>query len=235
MRFSYVISDSTDPYHNLAAEQELMEYTASGLAVIFLWQNDNTIVVGRNQNVYSECRAEDFVRSGGRIARRRSGGGAVYHDLGNLNFSILSKQQDRECCSYTSLILGVMERLGLKADYNGRNDILISGKKISGNATYHENENICQHGTILIDTDAAKISEYLTPDRSKLERNHIKSIASRVTNLSSLGYDITVDRVRQAFIEVTGADRLDARIDKERQDALEEFYKSDIWIYEGRR
>ncbi len=113
MEFYYHISHDTNAYRNFATESDLCRFAASGVAVLFLWQNDNTIVVGRNQDVYHECRVKEFINSGGLIARRKSGGGAVYHDLGNLNFSILSCATEEEKCRYQNVISAALEQFNL--------------------------------------------------------------------------------------------------------------------------
>lgn len=234
MHYEYVISEETNPYLNLATEQELMCHAASGTAILFLWQNANTIVIGRNQDVSCECRINEFLNAGGTIARRRSGGGAVYHDMGNLNFSIICKIPEWKLCRYQELVTDVLRKFRLDAEYNGRNDILVQGKKFSGNAVYEDGETACQHGTILVATDTEKMAYYLTPEKSKLERNHIKSVHSRVVNLSSLVAGINIKSVKQAFIHVTKAVALDYVPDKKMIEKLTEFYKSETWVYEGK-
>ena len=125
MNFKYVIGQKTDPYYNLAMEQKLLDFVDEQTGIIFLWQNDKTIVVGRNQNVNAECDVKAFTFWGGKIARRRSGGGAVYHDLGNLNYSILTTQLNKDKLRYQDLMVGLIETYGITATYNGRNDILV--------------------------------------------------------------------------------------------------------------
>ena len=125
MNFKYVIGQKTDPYYNLAMEQKLLDFVDEQTGIIFLWQNDKTIVVGRNQNVNAECDVKAFTFWGGKIARRRSGGGAVYHDLGNLNYSILTTQLNKDKLRYQDLMVGLIETYGITATYNGRNDILL--------------------------------------------------------------------------------------------------------------
>lgn len=234
MRFEYVITQETNPYRNLAAEQELMGHAAVGTAILFLWQNANTIVIGRNQDAGCECRTDEFLSAGGTIARRRSGGGAVYHDMGNLNFSIICKTADKKFCRYQELVSDALKEFRLDAVYNGRNDISIQDKKFSGIAAYEDGETTCQHGTILVSTDIEKMAYYLTPERDKLDRHHVKSVSSRVANLSSWDAGITIKRVTQAFIHAAKAAALDYRPDKSLIEKLTDFYKSETWIYEGR-
>ncbi len=138
MEYRYMISSSSNPYRNLALEQALFPCVSDDAAIFLLWQNDNTIVVGRDISI--ECRAEAFLRQGGTLARRKSGGGAVYHDLGNLNYSIICRTALENECRYYDLICGLLRQYGLDARYNGRNDITIGAKKISGNAKYTTGE-----------------------------------------------------------------------------------------------
>lgn len=235
MHFKYVITDETNPYRNLATEQELMHHVATGMAILFLWQNNNTIVIGRNQDVRCECRVDEFLGDGGQIARRQSGGGAVYHDMGNLNFSIISKTSDRESCRYQQIVGDAVKEFYIETEYNGRNDITVYKKKFSGNAVYQDGEVTCQHGTVLVATDIDKMTYYLTPEQSKLDRNHIKSVSSRVINLSSLNRKINIKSMMQAFIQSTKAMKLDYTPDKNMIAELTSFYESDTWVYGGKK
>ncbi len=232
--FEYIISKCVDPFRNLATEQILMRH-ADDRCFLFLWQNENTIVVGRNQNIESECKVDEFLRQGGRIARRKSGGGAVYHDLGNLNFSVICRLEDKEKFSYQNIVKDALIQFDIKPIFNGRNDLLINNCKFSGNAMYIEKDIICQHGTILISTDIDKMCYFLTPDISKLRRNHVKSIYSRVINLSTIYPNITVKNMTQAMIEAIDAKQSKLIIDKTIVDEEESLLKSEKWLYGGKR
>ena len=233
MIYKYVVTDCTDPYRNLAAEQELMKYAAADTAILFLWQNENTIVVGRNQDVGAECRAEEFEANHGRVARRRSGGGAVFHDLGNLNFSIICYEAGKNACSYQQLMKKALMEFSITAEYNGRNDLVVDGRKFSGNAAYTNERVICQHGTLLISSDIEKMSYYLTPERGKMERNHVSSVSARVVNLCELCDRINVDTMRQAIIRASKAVEMDYVLDRREVDDLTRIYQSTSWIYGG--
>ncbi len=233
MQFKYLVSKLTDPYFNLATEQALMDFASPGIMILFLWQNDNTIVVGRNQDINSECRAELFIKEGGLIARRRSGGGAVFHDIGNLNYSFICHKTDKDDSRYAHIIKDVLKDLGFEAEYNGRNDLTVNGKKVSGNAVYQDGRAVCQHGTLLISADTKRISRYLTPSVSKLLRNGVSSVKARITNLSELSEGIGIDDVIRSFICVTEASKLEIKPDEETVANLARFYGSDAWIYGG--
>lgn len=235
MQFKYVITNETNPYRNLATEQELMRHTVAGMAILFLWQNDNTIVVGRNQDVASECKTEAFLGDGGLIARRRSGGGAVYHDMGNLNFSILCKAAEQELCMYQRIVIDMLRDFHIETEYNGRNDLIIDGKKFSGNAIYQDGDTVCQHGTLLISTDISRMVSFLTPDQDKLDRNFVKSVESRVTNLCEINEEIKINSIKRAFIRATDASEFNYVPAQNLLSQLTEFYKSNTWIYGGKR
>lgn len=206
MKYFYILSDSTDPYRNLAMERALFRYVDEETAILFLWQNDHTIVIGRNQDPYTECRVEEFLSSGGKIAKRSSGGGAVYHDLGNQNFSIIAKKNLIARDEYQHIVVNALKIFGLEVEFNGRNDFLIQGRKFSGNASYSDGGVLCQHGTILVHTDIDKMEYYLTPGAEKLDRNHVKSVKSRVINLRGILGNISVETVRHAIIETVRAE-----------------------------
>lgn len=234
MRFEYVISRHTNPYWNLAMEQELMQHAVSGMAILFLWQNVNTIVIGKNQSASAECRNDEFTLNGGNIARRRSGGGAVYHDMGNLNFSIISLNSDEKEVRYQDLIKNALCEFDIEADYNGRNDLVVDGRKFSGNAKFTDGTVLCQHGTILISSNIENMKHFLTPDQDKLNRNHVASVASRVVNLGEINPKVTVQSVIHALIKSCGAKKMDYSPNENYIEKCAGFYASEAWIYGGK-
>ncbi len=196
-------SGSTDPWFNLALEDHLVETVSREAAegvmtvILYLWQNENTVVIGRNQNAWTECRTELLEAEGGRLARRSTGGGAVFHDLGNLNFSIITPKSMYETKRSLGIIVEAVNRAGVKAYLSGRNDILAEDLKFSGNAFLVRKEAGLHHGTLLIDSDHARIARYLNVPKAKLEAKGIKSVRSRIVNLSALREEINVDLMKE--------------------------------------
>ena len=137
-KLTYIESDQVNPYKNLAVEEYLLLHCEDKECILYLWQNQNTVVIGRNQNAWKECKVTKLEEENGHLARRLSGGGAVYHDLGNLNFTFLVNKDEYSLEKQLQVIINAMGRLGLKAEKSGRNDILIDGKKFSGNAFYEQ-------------------------------------------------------------------------------------------------
>lgn len=209
-------SESYDPYHNLAVEQYLLEHVEPGTCILYLWQNQNTVVIGRNQNAWKECRTTLLEEEGGHLARRLSGGGAVFHDLGNLNFTFLVPTEDYDVARQLSVICEACRQLGIPAEPTGRNDVLADGRKFSGNAFYKSGGKSYHHGTFLVDVDMNRMGRYLSPSKAKLETKGVESVRARVVNLREFVPTLTceemADRMETAFETVYGlqAARLDA-------------------------
>ncbi len=205
---------SFDPYYNLAVEAALLELAGAGATVLYLWQNQNTVVIGRNQNPWLECRTGLLEREGGLLARRQSGGGAVFHDLGNLNFTILTPQAEFDIPRQLSVIQSALAALGIPTERSGRNDLMAGGRKFSGNAYYHGGGAAYHHGTLLVRADMEKLSRYLSPAKAKLEAKGVASVRSRVGNLADLKEDLTVEMLAEAleaaFSRVYGGQALPA-------------------------
>ena len=198
----------TDPYQNIALEKYLLESLKPGDCVLYLWQNKNTVVIGRNQNAWAECRTTLLEQEGGKMARRLSGGGAVFHDLGNLNFTFLVGKDNYDLDKQLSVIIRACELAGIHAEKSGRNDLLAEGCKFSGNAFYSNKTHAYHHGTLLIDVDMDKLSRYLSPSKAKLESKGVASVRSRVINLKELSPTLTVPLLEKymedAFCRVYG-------------------------------
>ncbi len=200
--------DSNNPHHNLALEAVLLKRLQPGECYLYLWQNKHTVVIGRNQNALSECHVQQLEQDGGFLARRLSGGGAVYHDLGNLNFTMIMNSGDFDTDRQTSVILKAVQLQGLNAEKNGRNDLTIEGKKFSGHAYYHHDGRSYHHGTLMMNVDTSQLPKYLNVSPLKLRAKGVQSVQSRVCNLADLNPHITVaamkEGLREAFCAVYG-------------------------------
>ena len=232
--YKYICSENTSPYYNLALERSLFDFVDEDTVILYLWQNSHTIVIGKNQNAYAECKVDEFIKDGGTLARRPSGGGAVYHDLGNLNFSIICKESIAKEHTYQRIVKEALGYFGIVSEFNGRNDLTVDDKKFSGNAFYVKDDVLCQHGTILINSDFKELSKYLTPDISKLERNHVKSVESRVVNLSEISDKITVESMKEAMIKATNVVRLEKAPTESKVEEYKKIFENDEWILEGK-
>lgn len=229
----------TDPYRNLALERYLTEVTADDeTCILYLWQNENTVVIGRNQNAWKECRTGLLESEGGKLARRLSGGGAVFHDLGNLNFTFSVSGENYDLRRQQRVILEACRLLGVRAELSGRNDLLAEGRKFSGNSYYAHNGKAFHNGTLLVDADMTKMGRYLSPSQAKITSKGVDSVRSRVVNLRELCPGLTVETMagamNRAFETVYGlaATPLDeGELDKA---ALETFWTQFAgrdWIY----
>lgn len=196
----HYLSESEDPYYNLAVEQHLMETVEEDACILYLWQNRHTVVIGRNQNPWSECRTTELNRDGGHLARRLSGGGAVYHDMGNLNFTFLVHKKNYDLQKQLQVIVSACRNLGIEARITGRNDVAAEGRKFSGNAFYDSKGRAYHHGTLLIDVDMECLGKYLMPSKAKLRSKGVESVRSRVVNLKELCPDLTVERMKQEML-----------------------------------
>lgn len=207
-RLYFYIAQDTDPYRNLAAEKYLLDNVEENACILYLWQNAHTVVIGKNQNPLAECRCALLEQEGGRLARRLSGGGAVYHDLGNLNFTFLCRTASYDLERQLQVVQSACAKAGISTERSGRNDLLAAGRKFSGNAFYNAKGRSYHHGTLLIDTDAEKMGRYLTPPKAKLQAKGVASVRARVINLKELAPSLTCDQMKtymlQAFEEVYG-------------------------------
>ncbi len=201
MKTGILITSTLDPWWNLAVEESLLEQVQQNECILYLWQNQNTVVIGKNQNPWKECRVDLLEREGGKLARRISGGGAVFHDLGNLNFSFLVDREKYDVQNQLEVILTAVRKLGIDAQFTGRNDLTIAGKKFSGNAFCYRKQAALHHGTILVSLDRDKMTRYLQVSQEKIQAKGIESIRSRVVNLVELNPDITVESVREAIVD----------------------------------
>lgn len=197
----YIEADGVNPYENLAVEEYLLFCCQIDQVILYLWQNQNTVVIGRNQNAWRECRINELEESGGHLARRLSGGGAVYHDLGNLNFTFLTRKDHYDLDRQMDVILRALQKLGIQAEKSGRNDVLVAGKKFSGNAYYQHGDYCYHHGTLMVDVKKDDLGRYLTASREKLKGKGVESVRSRVTNLKEFLPELTIDRLKKALYD----------------------------------
>lgn len=199
-KLQVVISNQYDPFLNRAVEHYLTDSQEEDTLTMYLWKNQQTVVIGYNQNPYSECNVQLLLDEGGHLMRRGTGGGAVYHDLGNINFSFIADKALYDVRKQLSVIQDALITYGLQAKISGRNDLTCEGRKFSGNAFSKGQRNDLHHGTILIKTDGAMMQRYLIVDKAKLMKNGVKSVASRVVNLSELVPELTSESIKQPLI-----------------------------------
>ena len=184
----YLLNGSTDPYFNMAHDEYCLENLPLRKPVFYLWQNRPSVIIGQNQNAYTEVNLRYLEDNGIALARRVTGGGAVYHDLQNLNFTIMGRAQqlEDEDPEYAQTLAACLRTLGVDAQISGRNDILVGGRKISGFAKRVWKDRILVHGTLMYDVDLEKLSKALDCPESKLHAAGIASVKSRVANLKDL-------------------------------------------------
>jgi lipoate-protein ligase A len=232
-------SNSFDPWYNLAAEDLLLDTVGEHQYILYLWQNRDTVVIGKNQNPWKECRVGSLEQDGGHLARRLSGGGAVFHDLGNLNFTFLMSRENYDLTKQTDVILTAIRKLGIPAELNGRNDLTAHGRKFSGNAFCFRQNSAFHHGTILVASNLEKLTKYLRVSEEKISSKGIESVRSRVINLneyvSSLTTDKVIDAFCQTFIGVYGGDHRQVKsidtLDRKNIEELYRKYASWEWRY----
>ncbi len=201
-------SNSTNPWFNLATEDWLFNEKLDTDHVLFLWQNQPTVVIGRSQNPWSECYLEKMQCDKVLLARRQSGGGAVFHDFGNTNFTFLSRKPIYDKIQNLKIITEALKTFGVTAINSGRNDLVVEKdkqfRKISGSAFKEKANRAFHHGTLLLNTDLSRLSDYLNPSKKKLEAKGVKSVRSRVMNLAELvpqiNHDLMCTALQKAFL-----------------------------------
>lgn len=195
------MGNGLNPYENLALEEMLLTHVPENSCILYLWQNQRTVVIGKNQNAWKECRVKELEDDGGCLARRLSGGGAVFHDLGNLNFTFLMNSEDYDLSRQLEVILQGVASLGIAAQKSGRNDVTTAdGRKFSGNAFYHHGGKSYHHGTLMLQVDKDLVARYLNVSAAKLSSKGVSSVKSRVVNLTELQPGLTVDAVKSALV-----------------------------------
>lgn len=206
-----LITETTNPFENLALEEVLLMNLKDAQCILYLWQNEHTVVIGKNQNAWKECRIDRLNEEQGQLARRLSGGGAVYHDLGNLNFTFFLNLEDYDGVKQLSVIQKALQHFHIEAKLSGRNDLVVNDRKISGNAFYRSKGRCLHHGTLLVSVDKEKMNRYLNPSWEKLQSKGVASVQSRVANLNEFNPQITInglkEAIKAAFYEVYPAKR----------------------------
>ena len=241
IKWFYIESKSADPYSNLALEQVVFDRLDREHSYFMLWQNHNTIVVGKHQNTLEELNAAFVKEKDISVVRRLSGGGAVYHDLGNLNFTFITaadKEGGLDFSVFCRPIQKALCSLGVPAEISGRNDMTVEGKKFSGNALYVKQNRIMHHGTILYDSDLDMLSMALKPGSARIESRGITSVRSRVTNIRPyIKTDMTAREFWIALSERMSAEfdmkelALDSKINAAVEELREKVYTQWSWNY----
>lgn len=199
------LSDSYNPYLNLATEEWIFHNLDPSMQVLFLWRNEETVVIGRNQNPWSECNLTKMKEDHVHLARRTTGGGAVFHDLGNTNFTFLSPKNSYRRENNIEIILSALKKFSIEGYASGRNDLLISfddgPRKFSGSAYREKNDRAFHHGTLLLHADLNRLGMYLTPNPKKLQAKGKESVRARVANLNEISKDLKHQQIVESMIQ----------------------------------
>lgn len=234
----YYRAPGTDPCINLAIEEYLIKYCGKmKKPILYIWQNHDTVVIGRNQCAYRECDLRYAEENGIKVVRRLTGGGAVFHDEGNINYSFILPVKMHDTDLSTKLVIEALGSIGIEAVKDGRNDICADGLKISGNAYYTDKNTGLHHGTLLLKADRERMAKVLSVPVEKLKSKGIASVRSRVGDIASYCPDVCYKDVekalRTAFINIYGIDHMkDIIIHETDLEDLVEKYRSNKWNIE---
>ncbi|MFT0772778.1 MULTISPECIES: lipoate--protein ligase [Psychrobacter] len=208
MKLRILKSAVTNPWFNLATEDWIFNTLNPDSHTLFLWRNSETVVIGRSQNPWVECKTDKMEADDVFLARRQSGGGAVFHDLGNTNFTFLSPSDAYDQEANFTVIINALQKLGIDATLSGRNDMQVGDRKISGSAFRHAADRSFHHGTLLVNANMQKLGDYLNPHPLKLKAKGIKSVRARVANLvdfnETINHETLSDAIIEAFCEYHG-------------------------------
>lgn len=201
----YIVNDCNDAAYNIALEEYAFKKLVNENMIFILWINGPAIIVGRHQNTIAEINSEYVRKHNIQVVRRISGGGAVYHDLNNLNYTIISKENEDRAFDFKSFsipVIKTLESLGVKAEFTGRNDLEINGKKFCGNAQAYIKGRIMHHGCLLFNVDLSVLEKSLKVSKDKIESKGVKSVRARVTNiLSELPEKISVIEFKNLLLD----------------------------------
>lgn len=204
----FYLSPSPDGWQNLATDEWLLDHLQPDEMILYLYINQNAVIIGKNQNPWRECNLQAMDQDGVQLVRRITGGGAVFHDTGNLNFSFIAGEDRYDLEKQLGLILHAVRSLGIPCDFSGRNDLLADGRKFSGNAFCSRSGMRQHHGTLLLHADMTRLQNYLQVDPRKLQAKGVTSVRSRVCNLSEFREDLTVpvmiSSLKQTFRKTYG-------------------------------
>lgn len=200
---SYLDLTTTDAAWNLAVEEYVFEKLPRDRMYVMLWQNRNAIIIGKHQNTLAQINPAFVQEKQIQVVRRLSGGGAVYHDMGNLNYTVIADGEGAlDFGRFCTIVLDALEKVGIRGQLNGRNDMTVEGKKFSGNAQYAREGRVMHHGTILFDSDGSVLEKALQVDEAKIRAKGIQSVRSRVTNLRPLlQRDMTLEEFRKVLLQ----------------------------------
>ncbi len=201
MNLRILKSAVTNPWFNLATEDWIFQALDADSHTLFLWRNSETVVIGRSQNPWVECKIDEMQADDIFLARRQSGGGAVFHDLGNTNFTFLSPKDSYDQEANFTIIINALKKLGIDAELSGRNDMQVGDRKISGSAFKHTADRSFHHGTLLVNANMQKLGDYLNPHPLKLKAKGIKSVRARVANLVEFNETINHETLSEAIID----------------------------------
>jgi len=193
------VSPSGDGWRNLGTDEYFLDHLASEDVLLHFYVNRSAVIIGRGQNPWAECNLEAMRRDDVQLVRRISGGGAVFHDEGNLNFSFIAGEGIYDVQRQLGMILSAVRALGIDCDFTGRNDLVADGRKFSGNAFCSRKGIKQHHGTLLIHSDLSRLQNYLNVDPRKLQAKGVKSVRSRVCNLSEFVPGLSCERVLDAL------------------------------------
>ena len=244
-KLNLFLSEEHEPWFNLAVEDWIFTRMDPSTPTLYLWRNSDTVVIGRYQNPWTECRTGAMEKDNVYLARRQSGGGAVYHDLDNTNFTFLAGVDDYDPQLGFAMISRALESFGINCIVSGRNDLVVDWegeeRKFSGSAFRKLSDRAFHHGTLLINTDLSRLNNYLTPPKKKLEAKGVKSVRSRVINLaeinSAINHEKLCERISGEFEETYGGKAQPISLNREYMAGKEGFYplyeklKSPEWLY----